>query len=333
MRIRRPPPTLSILSSLLLLPSLTSAAGTLDCSHVRVDKVSFDLSALAGVHTLSHTRPHPPTIYNTTYTLDLCAPLPKPKNLPNKKDACSNGSRVCAIERHINPGDDESVIGAVIPIAGDFVHEGRALDAKFSRLKTSSSHADATKEGLRLELHGGMYVKRRQTAIVELLCDRDRTGWDGEDGEDKKSRVARSARDKEDDDEAGDDDDDEEGDDDMDRSLRFVSYGPVEEDRKEDVLRLVWHTKYACENTKEEEDAKGNHWGFFTWLIIIVFLATAAYLIFGSWLNYNRYGARGWDLLPHGDTLRDLPYLLKDWTRRVINTVQGGGSRGGYSAV
>ena len=62
-------------------------------------------------------------------------------------------------------------------------------------------------------------------------------------------------------------------------------------------------------------------------------MATAAYLIFGSWLNYNRYGARGWDLLPHGDTIRDVPYLMKDWTRRVVNTIQGGGSRGGYSAV
>lgn len=63
------------------------------------------------------------------------------------------------------------------------------------------------------------------------------------------------------------------------------------------------------------------------------FLGTASYLIFGSWLNYNRYGARGWDLLPHGDTIRDVPYLLKDWTRRVVGTVSGGGSRGGYSAV
>lgn len=64
-----------------------------------------------------------------------------------------------------------------------------------------------------------------------------------------------------------------------------------------------------------------------------LFLAIAAYLVFGSWLNYNRYGARGWDLLPHGDTIRDIPYIMSDWGRRVMNTVQGGGSRGGYSAV
>jgi hypothetical protein len=63
------------------------------------------------------------------------------------------------------------------------------------------------------------------------------------------------------------------------------------------------------------------------------FLAIAAYLIFGSWLNYNRYGARGWDLLPHGDTIRDIPYIAKDFARKVAGTVQGGGSRGGYAAV
>ena len=64
-----------------------------------------------------------------------------------------------------------------------------------------------------------------------------------------------------------------------------------------------------------------------------LFLAIAAYLIFGSWLNYNRYGARGWDLLPHGDTIRDIPYIVKDIGRKVVDVVQTPGSRGGYSAV
>jgi hypothetical protein len=63
------------------------------------------------------------------------------------------------------------------------------------------------------------------------------------------------------------------------------------------------------------------------------FLTTAAYLIFGSWLNYNRYGARGWDLLPHGDAIRDIPYMVKDLGRKVVGAVQNPGSRGGYSAV
>lgn len=67
--------------------------------------------------------------------------------------------------------------------------------------------------------------------------------------------------------------------------------------------------------------------------LLRAFLGASAYLIFGSWLNYNRYGARGWDMLPHSDALRDVPYLFRDWARRVINTISGPGSRGGYSAV
>lgn len=64
-----------------------------------------------------------------------------------------------------------------------------------------------------------------------------------------------------------------------------------------------------------------------------LFLSIAAYLVFGSWLNYNRYGARGWDLLPHGDAIRDVPYIAKDFGRKIFQTVQGSGSRGGYAAV
>jgi hypothetical protein len=64
-----------------------------------------------------------------------------------------------------------------------------------------------------------------------------------------------------------------------------------------------------------------------------VFLGTAAYLILGSWFNYQRYGARGWDLVPHGDFFRDVPYLAADWVRKVFDTLQGSGTRGGYTAV
>ena len=36
--------------------------------------------------------------------------------------------------------------------------------------------------------------------------------------------------------------------------------------------------------------------------------------------------------LPQGP-FTGVPFLLKDWLRRALNTVQGSGSRGGYSAV
>lgn len=43
-----------------------------------------------------------------------------------------------------------------------------------------------------------------------------------------------------------------------------------------DVLRLTWHTKYACENADDindgDDDGKSDSsagWGFFTWFIVM----------------------------------------------------------------
>ncbi|KZF24090.1 hypothetical protein L228DRAFT_244964 [Xylona heveae TC161] len=344
--------------SLLQFASLSSAI-TFDCEHVVVEGKSFDLSPLSGPHSVSWVRPHPPSLYNTTFTVDVCKPLKRTKGVP-KDEECPSGTRVCGIERIINKEEDKDVIGGVYPIAGDFIHESRPLDARVTRLKSSTSDDDADKEGVRLELNGGKFPfsshsGRKQKAVVEFLCDADRTGLEldepssdekdskkdekkDDEEEEKSKRSSTAAVEKADDSQDDLPDDDE--DDDKNKSnasLQFVSYG-AEQDI--DVLYLEWRTKYACEGIKNGDDndnkdqpkQKGS-WGFFTWLIIVVFLGIAAYLIFGSWLNYNRYGARGWDLLPHGDSIRDIPYLLRDWTRRVISTVQGGGSRGGYSAV
>ncbi|KAH0543264.1 hypothetical protein FGG08_002428 [Glutinoglossum americanum] len=308
-------------SLLFLLPSLVVAS--FDCHNVRIDRTSFDLSPLKGPHSVTTTiDTTPPSIKNLTVTIDVCRALKKPKG-SSKDDACPSGTRVCGIERTINEGDNSNTISKVIPIAGEFLHENRPLDPHWTRLKSSPSHSDSEKEGLRGEFHGGKYNGRKQKAIVEFLCDSTTDGNDGadegDDGKDDGDAEERRLRIREDEKE-------------KDSSLKFLSYKPLSPDSEEDVLRLEWRTKHACEDEKNSDGSSG-HWGFFTWFIIIVFLATATYLIFGSWLNYNRYGARGWDLLPHGDTIRDVPYLLRDWSRRVVSTVQGGGSRGGYSAV
>ena len=57
------------------------------------------------------------------------------------------------------------------------------------------------------------------------------------------------------------------------------------------------------------------------------------YLLFTAWLNYTQYGARGWDLLPHSDAIRDIPYILADWGRKIVGTFSSGGARAAYSAV
>ncbi|KAK4556739.1 type II membrane protein [Recurvomyces mirabilis] len=346
------PQLLHTLTTLLLLPASITAV-TLDCDHIRVDKKSFDLSALAGPKTVHFQQYLPPTISNTTYTIDLCKPLKRNTSIP-KAEQCPSGTRICAVDEHFNTIEHTRQIDEVRTIAGEFsTSHGKAMDPRVTRLKESSNKDE---EGLRIELNGGRYPDARggqeQRAVLELICDVERTGNEGFEEVDERSRAvdlaaygAMARRADDDDEDDGDDEAPELPDLDKDKSLKFISY-KTESDVG--VLRLTWKTKYACENAKDlpstpDEDKKkkessSNSWGFFTWFIIVLFLLIATYIIFGSWLNYNRYGARGWDLLPHGDAIRDLPYVIKEWVGGLVERVKGGGvggggSRGGYSAV
>ncbi|KAH8819223.1 autophagy protein-like protein Atg27 [Xylogone sp. PMI_703] len=323
------------LLSALLFPLLAAAVGNIDCHNVVVEKKAFDLSPLGGPRSALQSVPHEVTFDNTTWTIDICRPLKRAKDEP-KDEQCVGGTRVCGIERVIKKTEKIDTVMRVINIAGELKGNGGGdMDAKWTLLSSSPLSSDVGKQGLRVVMNGGFdkETKRPQRASVEFLCDKDRDGtenlWKGEDVyDDDAPEERRRAAAEEGEGEGGDEKDLDDGPDSP--SLQFVNYNATGD---VDTLYLKWRTKYACEDAKDEQDASNEHWGFFTWFIIIAFLSTAAYLIFGSWLNYNRYGARGWDLLPHSDTIRDVPYLLKDWLRKVLSTLQGGGSRGGYAAV
>lgn len=53
----------------------TPAAALLPCAKLPVNDHVYDLSPLAGPHTLVTTEFAPPSHYNTTWALDLCGPL------------------------------------------------------------------------------------------------------------------------------------------------------------------------------------------------------------------------------------------------------------------
>ena len=172
---------------------------------------------------------------------------------------------VCGIRRLIGTGEEKTdTLEEVIPIAGELKENGGGdMDAKWERLKTSPSHADSDKEGLRVELNGGFRElesgKRSQKAIIEFICDENRTGlenlYEPEDKYDEDT-VKREESD------AVEEDDSDSP------SLQFFGYD--ENNGDVDILRLTWRTKYACENSKDEQDAeKAQHWGFFTWFIIV----------------------------------------------------------------
>ncbi|GES59532.1 autophagy protein Atg27 [Aspergillus terreus] len=326
----RIPPSLLISS---FLPALTAASGTFDCKNIRADGFKYDLSALGGVHELSVINESDDYITNTTYVLNICNILKGSAIRGHLK--CGTSKNICGFEyKTSRDGLEES--SRAFPIVGlDPLGHG-TKDAEVTRLK----QIDADREGLQVKMEGGEYLddehkKKSARAVIEFQCDPDRSGLEGlsdvsgkDEDEDEGEPARRRLRARED----GEEPPADGGDGDRPHSLTFKSFGPADDDSY--VLRLDWRTRYACDHYLEDKkgDSSG-HWGFFTWMILIVFMVVAAYLIFGSWLNYNRYGARGWDLLPHGDTIRDVPYIFQDWLRRVINTLQGTGSRGGYSAV
>ncbi|KAK4504702.1 hypothetical protein PRZ48_002664 [Zasmidium cellare] len=329
-------PSFSQLSALLLLPAAISAV-TFDCKHIRAGGKDFNFEKLGGPKEVNYQQLTAPSITNTTFTIDVCKPLPRSKEKDKSKEECPTGTRVCGVERIYE--DDQTLVREVIPIAGEYgTSNGRHLNAKVTRLKDSESNSDSEREGVRAELEGGLWEKKSQKAIIEFICDAD---WEGTEGfeDSKKMDVSSygSMKKREDEEGDGDDEDDDNRelpDLDKGKALQFKSYKEEKDDTG--VLRLEWKTKYACEDAADKPPSEGRKrgsWGFFTWFLIIVFLLAAAYIIFGSWLNYNRYGARGWDLLPHGDTIRDLPYIVKDLSSSMMDKLKGSGSRGGYSAV
>ncbi|KAJ5226386.1 hypothetical protein N7468_007611 [Penicillium chermesinum] len=273
-----------------LLPTLASA-GTFDCGKIKVNSNTYDFLPLGGVHEISHVSNGNETsgyVTNTTYLIDICAPLGK-----------------FASHKHPQDGNGDERWG--YSVAGVESGEG-AKEPELKLLKEVNEDL----QGLRLKIAGGKYrssveaKEKAAAAVIDFKCDPDRSGLEGITTVKNNGEKRRRA----------------EGDESStDPSLTFKSFAPDDDDTY--ILKLDWRTRVACDNFQSGKESSSNS----------VFLGVAAYLIFGSWLNYNRYGARGWDLLPHGDTLRDVPYIFQDWFRRVVNTVQGGGTRGGYSAV
>lgn len=89
--------TMKYINNYLLPASILLSLGVaynFDCKQVPVDGSSkkFDLSALGGRHdifTIDDSRP--PAIHNTTYTINLCKPLEKVKDIKDA-DQCPSGT-------------------------------------------------------------------------------------------------------------------------------------------------------------------------------------------------------------------------------------------------
>lgn len=173
-----------------------------------------------------------------------------------------------------------------IDIAGTYkTQTGREIDAKFELLRNSKSNSDAGREGVRAELHGGRFPfddKKNgvnQRAIVEFVCDKERTGLEGDEKDDRTGEDDPKDGDKDKKEKDGDDKKEEKlrrredagkgKCEDNDHSLRFCGYQEEKpaKDTSVKTLRLEWRTKYACEDAPVDQGSA--HWGFFGWFFIM----------------------------------------------------------------
>ncbi|KAI0911781.1 autophagy-related protein 27 [Ustulina deusta] len=274
----------ALVLSLLLAPLPTAAM--FRCAHVVSDGQQFNLEKLGGPHSVVTSLVEGSGMYNTTYTVDICTYLKK-----TKSDQCPNSTRVCAIKRLINPGENNDTIEAVTPLAGELANVGGApLDPQVSRL--SKVDPGSGKEGLRVILKGGFRymdnVKRKQHTVIDFVCNKDLDGTEGEyDSKDKYEPNPVDARAEGDGNEGEDKDEDENAPPkevqlgiENNPSLVFDRYGPSDSDTNVDILHLTWYSKYVCESKVddgedgsggEDGDVKkpGSHWGVFTWIVIL----------------------------------------------------------------
>lgn len=253
-----------MLGFVVLLSTLSlSSVAAWTCDSVVVGSSHFDLSALAGEHTIESSVKTPPTVRHTLYTINPCAPLKKHKDI-GSEDQCAAGTQICkttSVEK-----DDKSTIIEVVSYGGDISDEkepnasklGASDDNEVQGLKLTYS-SDKDDEGDKL------------SAIIEFICDKDI----GTGAPELKQSAADSV--------------------------------PV----------FTWSTKHACVSRSDgdghqrpdhgDHDArppKSSSWGFFTWLFLIVFMLIASFLIFTLFLNYNRYGQLGLDLVPAMDSVK-----------------------------
>lgn len=105
------------------LPSLTAALG-FDCAHINVDGYKYDLSALGGVHEVSHVTETEEFVTNTTYVLNICKIL---------KGAANRGDAKCGTSKNSTSAADDSQF-ILLPGLG-LVKRQRILTRSISSLR------------------------------------------------------------------------------------------------------------------------------------------------------------------------------------------------------
>ncbi|TNY18170.1 autophagy-related protein 27 [Rhodotorula diobovata] len=299
-------PRTRLLQAAALLTGATATLAAWDCT-LQLGSLRYDLNPIKDRHEWVIEAQTPPTVLKNRYAISLCEPLPDPSR-KHPDDDCPHGTRLCMRAFSAREGYDDRLL-SVVPVAGD-IGEGASGSGSGLAPRAEDKEGDRPEDKWVFEMGGGRYNGVDQKARIEMQCDAD---------------------------------------------ARETAPTVDEYDAGGGVLYLTWRTFAACPTGGEapappppsgDEDGGGDKGeregdkggdrdpvghsaglGFFGWFFTLLFVAALAYFGVGAYHNYTTYGATGWDMVPHRDVWRDLPFVVSDLFKGR------GGSRSGYSAL
>ncbi|KAF8513098.1 autophagy-related protein 27 [Hysterangium stoloniferum] len=269
----------------------------LDCNEpVSVNGVNYDFSSVASEQTIeSGIMDTPPTKNVFQLRFNICQDLSRSDGISDA-DQCPAGTRACLSQINKKEGLDDRII-TVVPVA-----QSSQLNPEYTILQSPL--------GISLQLHGPSYPpdslpSTPQSLNLTLLCTQD-------------GRESSPA---------------------------FLNY-------TDGIVSVEWKSKSGCSVASDGDSGNDNNGGAgdggekaeepsntggssIGWFFLVVLIAFAGYFALGAYYNYNNFGATGWDLVPHRDFWRDVPYLFRDFADHLCTTLRPGhkGSRRGYMAV
>ncbi|KAK9389381.1 autophagy-related protein 27 [Lipomyces mesembrius] len=283
----------SVLQSAAFLYAIASAPAVRAVfdCNAIVDGRQLNLTSLAGDHSVKVIRSTPPSTTTMTWNINLCAPLTINDQMAVSMQ-CPAGTQVCGIQTVAIEGQNPAIITQVIPVSGD-LNGSTAQDEAHSLSDTNT--AQSGQAAVHVRLTGGMWgeVNEMETDI-DFVCDTALT------------EVTHDA-------------------DGNTIGLQVLSWD-------EKSLHLQWNTSAVCgeQLVGVQQSTTSTAWNVVKYILIAALLILVAYFGITAYLNYRR-GATGVDLLPSSQAIVDIPYVARDFAKKVGSGFSTNSNRDGYA--
>ncbi|KAI9505447.1 type II membrane protein [Coemansia spiralis] len=151
------------LTILAVVSSVATVVATFDCKKLQVVGHAYDLSALARQITLESNATTPPTVTETKYIINPCAPLtPEPDTVP-EADRCPENAWVCRSVTNYKKGAELRLI-EVNSVAGSKKGDEPVVEARVA--------GDEPPSEFHWKMGGAQVEKANWATDIKFVCDK-----------------------------------------------------------------------------------------------------------------------------------------------------------------